>query len=169
MGKKRRLSSRGKAIEQTIRRRRSHQLLKRVDSDIPYWEITRQYDDNSPWGRFATTVRNSTEDIFALTILSSIGHGILSREQEWLKFPNFLSSEEKQILEYIDTVLSHGENPIQIVIVDSSKKPKKKDKPSKTEEVLNKIETLLHNQVSDFEKLKIHINKNTVKSSKSPK
>ena len=127
--------------------------LKANDPNIDYWERTRRYEDNSPWGNFAEVLRNSSQNIFALTVFASIGNEILLNEKEWLKFPNLLSDDEKQILEYIDQILNRDENPIKIVFTTQGKK-KKKRKLEKIDEVFDRIEELLMLQLSKFEALK---------------
>lgn len=127
--------------------------LRRQDPDMDHWQRNREYQENGPWGNFAKTMRNSSENVFALTIFASIGQDTLSKEKEWAKFPNLLSDDEREVLEYLDEILKRDENPIKIHYTS----PGKKEKPRKVEKmdkVLGRIEQLLKQQQEQFEALK---------------
>jgi len=127
--------------------------LRRQDPDVEYWQRNREYQENGPWGNFAETMRNSSENIFALTISASIGQDALAKEKEWAEFPNLLSDEEREVLNYIDEILKRDKNPIKIHYTTADKKDKPR-KVEKIDKVLGRIEKLLKQQQEQFEALK---------------
>ncbi|SJN27780.1 hypothetical protein [Sphingobacterium sp. JB170] len=127
--------------------------LKENDPKMAFWERMQRYEEGSPWGNFAKTLKDSSERIFDLTFLASIGQKVLLREKEWEKFPSLLSDDEIQILGYLDRVLHRAENPVKIVIADASTSDEEQ-KPEKIDEVLNKIDAILKEQMKKFEALK---------------
>jgi len=125
--------------------------LRKNDPD--YWARSRSYEDHSEWGNFAETMRNSSQNVFDLTLLASVGQEMLLKEKEWSEFPNLLSAEEKEILDFIDQVLQRDKNPIRIVYTTAGSK-KKGRKPEKIELVFKRIEKLLNLQLQKYEQLK---------------
>lgn len=127
--------------------------LRKRDPGLDYWQRNREYQQNGPWGNFAETVRNSSENIFALAVFASVSEDALAREKEWSEFPNLLSEEEREMLEYIDEILTRDENPIKIHFTspDSKEKPKEVEKMNK---LLARMEKLLKKQTAQFEALK---------------
>lgn len=128
----------------------------KADEPMSYWERIRGYEEDSEWGKFAKTLFRSSQTIFDLTLLASIGHEILLKEKEWTEFPNLLSEEEKQILDYLDRMLERDESPIKVVVADSAADDEEQ-KPQKIEEVFDKIERLLQEQIKKFEALKSNV------------
>lgn len=127
--------------------------LRKRDPGLDYWQRNAEYQQNGPWGNFAETVRNSSENIFALAVFASVSDGALTREKEWSEFPNLLTEQEREMLEYIDEILARNENPIKIRFTSPGKKEKPR-KVEKIEKVLARMEKLLKKQTSQFEVLK---------------
>lgn len=127
--------------------------LREEDPNADYWARHRELHQNSAWGNFAESLRSSNDTIYALTMYASIGEDLLAKEKEWTEFPNLLSDEERELLEYIDEVIRRDEHPIRIVYT-SADKPKEKPKPEKIDRIFTKIDKLLKQQQGQFEALK---------------
>lgn len=127
--------------------------LREEDPDTDYWARHRELQQNSAWGNFAESLRSSNDTIYALTVYASICEELLAKEKEWTEFPNMLSDEERELLEYIDEVIRRDENPIRIVYT-SADKTEEKPKPEKIDRIFTKIDKLLKQQMSQFEVLK---------------
>lgn len=127
--------------------------FRKRDPELDFWQRNVEYQQNGPWGKFAETVRNSSENIFALAVFASVSGDALTREKEWSEFPNLLSDQELEMLGYIDEILARDENPIKIRFTNPSKKENPKE-VEKMDKVLGKIEKLLKKQTIQFEALK---------------
>jgi hypothetical protein len=127
--------------------------LRDEDPQTDYWAKHRELQQNSAWGNFAEYLRSSNDTIYALTMYASIGEDLLAKEKEWAEFPNLLSEEEKELLEYIDEVICRDENPIRIIYT-SADKTEEKPESEKIDRIFSKIEKLLKQQMDQFEILK---------------
>ncbi|WP_442591931.1 hypothetical protein ACSBL2_11955 [Pedobacter sp. AW31-3R] len=127
--------------------------LRKRDPGLDYWQRNMEYKQNGPWGNFAETVRNSSENIFALAVFASVTEDALTREKEWSEFPNLLSEQEREMLEYIDEILTRDEAPIKIRFTSPGKKEEPKE-VEKMDKVLARMEKLLKKQTAQFDALK---------------
>lgn len=133
---------------------------KVMNPELNYWQRGMQYEDSSPWGKFAKAIRTSTENLIPLAILSSFSHEALLSEKEWLKFPNLLSEDENKILGYIDQILDRDSEYYKFVIRRSDED---EEEPEKIDLIFNEMEKLLKQQQSSFEELrgKVLLEKNS--------
>lgn len=121
--------------------------FKKKDLSNSYWERLNQ--DSSEWGNFAETLKKSSELAFSLTILASTGNDLLLKEKEWSIFPNLLSKEENEIIDYLDQLKESQQRRNKIELPTSRKKKKEK-----IEHLFDRIEKILNDQMDKFIKLK---------------
>jgi hypothetical protein len=122
------------------------------DPKDPY-RVMRERDD-SAWGTFSRKITKSYESMVMLSILANVSQDILEREKEWLDHPEFLSDEEKQLINGIDRLLT-GIDDYEIRIIYTSLNEKEPAvKPSKLAQVLKKISELAFDQIKELDELK---------------
>lgn len=122
------------------------------DPKDPY-RIMRERDD-SAWGTFSRKITKCYESMVMLSILANISQDILEREKEWLDHSEFLTEEEKQLINGIDKLLT-GIDDYEIRIIYTSLTEKEPAvKPTKIAQVLKKLSELAHDQVKQLDELK---------------
>lgn len=100
-------------------------------------------DKNSKtWSEFLKIVKENSERIFNKSLLSLIDDKILERDNQWVeKHGEFLSNEEKKIIEYLNSI-----NTLEIQFIDLSKEKQEKTDSEKLDELFNQLENFIDEQ-----------------------
>lgn len=62
-------------------------------------------NENSNWLSFLEIVKNNSERIYRKSLISMISEELLEKDKEWIdKHGNFLSDDEKSVIEYLDSI-----------------------------------------------------------------
>lgn len=74
-------------------------------STMPRWLEYRTVSRDSPWSSFVEKVKQNSEKIFYRAIEINLNKELLVKDNEWLKeHKEFLSDEEKEIIQYLNTI-----------------------------------------------------------------
>ncbi len=120
--------------------------LNEEDADFPVWNRYRNIEDSSPWGKFLQDLRWNADHIIRIIIFMVVNLDILSKEKEWLEFPDMLSQKEKEMIEGLDRLIkSYGEVTIKIRNDPNEQAPVPHKK--RLEASFDKIESLLQEQL----------------------
>jgi hypothetical protein len=84
--------------------------LKASDPNTPYWKKMREIDQQDIWSTFASKLRFTSEHMYGILVLSNANLDLLKKEEEWLAFPNLLSSDEKEFIENFKDFISDNDS-----------------------------------------------------------
>jgi len=132
---------------------------------IPFLFPERQRDVNSKnWVEFLEIVKDNSERIYNKSLLSMISAKVLEKDNEWVeKHGEFLSEEEKKIVEYLNYINS---KELRIQFIDSDdEEVKEKSDSEKFEQLFLDLENFIDEQKNALRSLKkeLHKNKNYLK------
>ncbi len=89
---------------------------------------------HSSWFSFLETIKTNSERIYRKSLISMISEEVLEKDKEWIeKHGNFLSDEEKSIVDYLDSI-----NEVTISFDENSKN--KVAKEDKLKDLFNELE-----------------------------
>jgi len=129
------------------------------DRENLYWRHDTR-NTAHPWAGFIQSLRQAVDRIVLYCVSGSVNEELLIKEKEWAEqHGHFLTDDELEIVEDIDTLLQGG-HPLfdRVVLVDS------KTKALSTEErqsiILTKIEEILNEQLENLRKLQVKLDRN---------
>lgn len=129
-------------------------LKKRKHPFIPFLFSEKQQDVNSKnWVEFLKIVKNNSERIYNKSLLSMISSKVLEKDNEWVeKHDEFLSEEEKKIVEYLNYI---SKRELRIQIIDTSDKEVEEQSDSeKFEQLFKDLEEFIDEQLKALKSLK---------------
>jgi hypothetical protein len=130
------------------------QALVKDENDPFHW---RQYKyEENDWGEFIHAINTAMEDIVHISICASISDDLFKKEKEWLAHLEFLSPEERKILEYLDVLLNKIDSGIRFkIVVHGEDDGKPEPEPiNKFNQIANRLQFLINKQQEALEKLK---------------
>lgn len=113
---------------------------------IPFLFPEKQRDVNSKsWVDFLKIIKVSSERIYNKSLLSMIDDKVLEKDNQWVKkHGEFLSNEEKKIIEYLNYINS---KEIRVQIINTSEEEVKEKVDSKKLELLfSELESFIDEQ-----------------------
>lgn len=135
------------------------------DPNDPY-RILRDRDE-SAWGTFSRQITKNYESMVMFAIYANVSEDLLAKEKEWLNHPEFLSDEEKRIINGIDKLLSGIDDYEVRIIIQHMNEKEPATKSSKLSQILKKISELAFDQAKQLDELKrrLSLSKNEIEFS----
>jgi hypothetical protein len=134
--------------------------LAQNDKEIATWRRYQQFEEGTAWGDFIRSIRISMDNILELTILAAATRESMLKEKEWLNYPSHLSEPEILIIKRIDELLESEDDRVRIIIkmIDEPDEYEKKEierkKLHKKDQIFNKLQDLINNQLEYLQELK---------------
>lgn len=126
---------------------------KRV-SIMPRWIEYRSVSSDSPWSNFVEKVKNNSEKIFYHSIEANLNSDLLLKDNEWFdNHKEFLSDEEKELIEHLNLVAKIDFASGVIDLNDDSKE-KKATREDRLNYIFEEIEKLIDEEKNELLKLK---------------
>lgn len=126
------------------------------EENAHYWRRFRQYEDKTSWGKYLYSLRKSVERSLELATSLVANKEILLKELEWKEQKDLLDSEEKKLIEWLDSAIESEVKSelIQIIIKDGIDSDKIGE-VSRIDEAFKKLRKLHNDQgkaLTAFEK-----------------
>lgn len=103
---------------------------------------------DSSWHSFLEIVKKNSERIYRKSLISMISEELLEKDKEWIEeHGSFLSTDEKSVLEYLDSM-----KEISISIIDGSEK--EITEKERIENLFTELEELIDDQKVELSRLK---------------
>jgi hypothetical protein len=110
------------------------------------WERIQDSGKNS-WEGLAVKIYESYVESIKICVQSSIVHDAMSWEKAWLNdYSQYLSDDEKELIEKLDDFLEESPTAISIVIKDSEEETDTKMSKNRREKVFDRLEAIVDNQ-----------------------
>ncbi len=134
-------------------------ILKALRDNKPKafsWSRFIDHENDSPWGEYIKKIRHNMDDILAISLSAAVTQQALLREKEWLDHSEFLSADEKKIIEHLDYLLTKSNTLINIIYVTEGKETETdpKSPPDKMTQVFEKLVELNFSQNKYLEDLR---------------
>lgn len=130
--------------------------LKKTDYSYPLWDNFLESTNNSTWKSWIKHVKEKSENIFELSLYSSLNSDLLNKKKEWMEqYRSLISEKELKMFEHLEYLVNRSKSFISIA--NDTKETINFDELSpqeRLEEIFNRIELELHEVNSEFEKLK---------------
>ncbi|MCO5950576.1 hypothetical protein [Mucilaginibacter flavidus] len=144
--------------------------LKEYKPTTPYWQLGRDLETYSPFGKFVAKLREDHQLIFKIVAHLVLAGNALKREKEWAKFPNLLSEDEKTLIDELDWLVSQYCAPalkrIALEIGDIDQPPAPEDRINLA---FDKMAKLYKEELAALEDLRAHmLKKPSKKTTKRP-
>tara|TARA_R110002074_G_scaffold175524_1_gene338929 strand:+ start:1929 stop:2504 length:576 start_codon:yes stop_codon:yes gene_type:complete len=128
------------------------ELLKKREHPFIFHDFpsnNRDLNVNDPeWIGFLKVVKNNSEIIYKKSLKAMVSNEILKKDNEWvIKHGNLLSDDEKQIVEYLNSI-----NELTITFSDGSND--EKTEKEKLEELFVELESHIEEQKNFLKNLK---------------
>jgi hypothetical protein len=110
---------------------------------------------DAPWGEFIRRIKDSMEDILVISLCAAVTQQSLLKEKEWLNHASMLSSDEKEIIELLDYLLTKTDSHVRVVFVtEGEKNARPKAQFDKMMQVFERIASLISSQNEYLDDLK---------------
>ncbi len=130
--------------------------LKKEDYTYPFWRNFRDDFENPTWKAWTTLVKENSENIFELSLYTSINSELLKKKKGWLKdFKAMIKEDEQKMLEHLEHLVNRSKSFVSFTD-EIEEKINFDELPPKERlnAILNKIELELKEINSKFDELK---------------
>lgn len=89
------------------------EVLKERDYSDPFFHFFNNMPNDKTWKGFASTLKETSENIFELCLYSSLSQDLLKQKEEWLKdYKSMLAKEEIELLENLEALVNRRDSLI---------------------------------------------------------
>lgn len=130
--------------------------LKKDNYISPFWRNISDNYKNPTWKEWITLLKEKSENIFELSLYTTINTDLLNKKKGWMSdYKTLLSDEELKMFEHLEDLVNRSKSFISFN--DDKEEILNLDKLSpqeKLENIFNRIETELHEVGTKFDELK---------------
>ncbi|MEQ3663784.1 hypothetical protein [Olleya sp.] len=123
-------------------------------SMMPRWVEYRTVPRDSPWSSFVEKVKHNSEKIFYRAIEVNLNNELLIKDNEWLnEHKEFLSDEEKEIIQHLNTI-SKIDFSSGVIDLDDESNKKEVNPEERLKVVFEEMEKLIEEEKKVLKDLK---------------